>query len=492
MVVSRLLVTSDLPSYIGQFAGEALLLTFFSVIIAVILAAILLPLFNNLTGKQLMLPVAQPVFWGMTIGLLTVTGFVAGSYPALFLSSLNPVRVLKGSLKFTWGATFFRKGLVVFQFALSIILIVGMIVIYRQMDYIQTKNLGYNRENLIYIPIEGDLVKNYDLFKHQAGKETSILAVSKMRNSPTVIEHHTGSIEWPGKAADLNVSFADAVVGYDFVKTMKLTLKEGRDFSKDFGTDSASFILNETAVKKIGFQNPVGQTVTWGNRPGKIIGVLQDFHFNSMHQDIEPLIIRLDENWTWGTILVRTKAGKTKEAIAGLEKICKSLNPKFPFTYQFSDQEYDKLYRSEQVVSKLSNIFAFLAIFISCLGLFGLATFTAEQRTKEIGVRKVLGASIPNIVSLLSTNFLKPVVIAMFIAFPVAWYVMNNWLQDFAYKINIEWWMFAIAGVLAIGIALITVSFQTIKAAIANPVKVIKNRIKIISHDKKLFQNRLA
>jgi len=467
----RKVIGAHRSALVGQFAGEALLLTFFSVAIAVILAAILLPLFNNLTGKQLALPVAQPGFWMMIVGLLVVTAFVAGSYPALFLSSLNPVRVLKGSLKFTCGATFFRKGLVVFQFALSIILIVGMIVIYRQMDYIQTKNIGYSRENLIYVPIEGDLVKNYDLFKHQVGKETGILSVSKMRNSPTVIEHHTGSIEWPGKAADLNVSFADAVVGYDFVKTMKLTLKEGRDFSKDFGTDSASFMLNETAVKKIGFQNPLGQTVTWGNRPGKIIGVLQDFHFNSIHQDIEPLIVRLDENWSWGTILIRTKAGETKQAIAALEKICRSLNPKFPFIYQFSDQEYDKLYRSEQVVSKLSNIFAFLAIFISCLGLFGLATFTAEQRTKEIGVRKVLGASVSNIVSLLSTNFLKPVAIAMFIAFPVAWYVMNNWLQDFAYKITIEWWMFAIAGILAIGIALLTVSYQSIKAALGNPVK---------------------
>ncbi len=470
----RKVIGARRSALIGQFAGEALLLTFFSVTIAVILAAILLPLFNNLTGKQLALPVAQPGFWVMIVGLLVVTAFVAGSYPALFLSSLNPVRVLKGSMKFTWGATFFRKGLVVFQFALSIILIVGMIVIYRQMDYIQTKNIGYSRENLIYVPIEGDLVKNYDLFKHQVSKETGILSVSKMRNSPTVIEHHTGSIEWPGKAADLNVSFADAVVGYDFVKTMKLTLKEGRDFSQDFGTDSASFMLNETAVKKIGFQNPLGQTMSWGNRRGKVIGVLQDFHFNSIHQDIEPLIIRLDENWSWGTILLRTKAGETKQAIAALEKICKSLNPKFPFTYQFSDQEYDKLYRSEQVVSKLSNIFAFLAIFISCLGLFGLATFTAEQRTKEIGVRKVLGASVPNIVSLLSSGFLKPVAIAMFIAFPVAWYVMNNWLQDFAYKIDIEWWMFGIAGLLTIGIALLTVSYQSIRAALSNPVKSLR------------------
>jgi ABC-type antimicrobial peptide transport system permease subunit len=459
---------------IGQFIGEALLLTFFSVIIAVGLAGILLPAFNNLTGKELTLPVTQPVFWLSLIGLLIITGFVSGSYPALFLSSLNPIRVLKGSMKFSWGAIFFRKGLVVFQFALCIILTVGVIVIYRQMNYVQTKNLGYNRENLIYIPIEGDLAKKYDLFKEQAGRESGILAISKMRNSPTIIAHHTGSIEWPGKNPGLSVSFADAVVGYDFVKTMKLGLKEGRDFSKNFGTDSAGYMLNETAVKKIGYQNPVGQTISWGNRQGKVIGVLRDFHFNSLHEAIEPLIIRLDNNWNWGTILVRTKAGKTQEAITGLEKICKALNPKFPFTYQFSDQEYARLYKSEQVVSKLSNFFAFLAIFISCLGLFGLATFTSEQRTKEIGVRKVLGASVSDIVSLLSTNFLKPVAIAMLIAFPVAWYAMNYWLLDFAYKIDIEWWMFAIVGLLTIGIALLTVSYQSIKSAIVNPVKSLR------------------
>ena len=460
---------------IKQFIGEALLLTFISAIIAMVLAGSLLPMFNNLTGKHLLLPLTSTGFWVSLIGLLTITGLVAGSYPALFLSSLKPIRVLKGILKFNWSASFFRKGLVVFQFALSIILIVGMIVISRQMNYIQTKNLGYTRENLIYVPIEGDLVKKYDLFKQEVSKESSIMAVSKMRNSPTVIEHHTGSIEWPGKDPNVTVSFADGVVGYDFVKTMKLNLKEGRDFSKDFGMDSASFILNETAINKIGFKDAIGQSVTWGNRPGKVIGVLQDFHFNSMHENIEPLILRLDENWGWGTILVRTKAGKTKEAIAGLEKICKALNPKFPFTYQFSDQEYARLYQSEQIVSKLSNIFAFLAIFISCLGLFGLATFTAEQRTKEIGVRKVLGASVSNIITLLSTTFLKPIVIAMLIAGPPAWYAMDKWLSGFAYKVDFEWWIFPVAFSLTIGIALFTVSFQSIKSALINPVNSLRS-----------------
>jgi len=462
-------------SLIGQFIGEAMLLTFFSIVIAVVLSALLLPAFNSLTGKQLSLPVRQPLFWVSLTGLLAVTGFVAGSYPALFLSSLKPVKVLKGSLKFSRGATFFRQGLVVFQFSLSILLIVGMIVIYRQMGYIQTKNLGYDRENLVYIPIEGALTDKYGLFKEEISKQPGISSISKMRNTPTVIEHHNGSINWPGKDPNLMVSFADAVVGYDFVKTLKLQLQDGRDFSTAFGTDSASFLVNETAAKRMGYQNAVGQSISWGNRAGKIIGVLKDFHFSSMHQAIDPLIIRLDEHWGWGTILVRTHAGKTKEAIASLEKTCKSLNPGIPFTYQFSDQEFTRLYQGEEMVSRLAGYFAFLAIFISCLGLFGLATFTAAQRTKEIGVRKVLGASVPNIVAMFSGDFLKLVGMAMVIAFPIAWYAMNGWLQNFVYRVTVEWWVFAIAAAITIFIAMLTVSYQSIKAALSNPVKSLRS-----------------
>lgn len=461
-------------SLIGQFIGEAVMTTFISVVIAVMVSLLLLPAFNTLTGKQLSLPVGELNFWIAIIVLLITTGVVAGSYPALFLSSLKPIRVLKGSLKFSWSATLFRRVLVVFQFALSAFLIVATIVVYKQMNYIQTKNLGYDRDNLLYIPIEGDLVKNYEVFKQKAIGNSNIINVSKMRNSPTAIYHHNNSISWPGKDPNLTVSFVDGVVGYDLVKTMNLQLQIGRDFSKDFATDSVGFLLNETAVKKIGFTDAVGQSIAWGGRKGKVIGVLKDFHFTSMHQSIEPLIMRLDEKWNWGAILVRIKAGKTKEAIADLQKLGKELNPKFPFTYQFADLEFAKLYTSEAIVSKIANIFAFLAIFISCLGLFGLATFVAEQRTKEIGVRKVLGASAANIIALLSSNFLKPVAIAFVIAFPLAWYAMNNWLQDYAYRIKIEWWVFAISGMLTVCIALVTVGYQSIKAAIANPVKSLR------------------
>jgi putative ABC transport system permease protein len=461
-------------SLIKQFIGEALLVTSVAIIIALVLVLLLLPSFNMLTGKQLSLPLNHFNFWVMLIALLLITGLIAGSYPAFFMASFKPVRVLKGNLKFSLSNIFLRKGLVVFQFALSVMLIIATIVIYQQMQYVQTKNLGYNRENLLYIPIEGDLINKYEVFKQQALDNTAILNVSKMRNSPTDIEHHTSSIYWPAKDPNLNVSFADGVVGYDFVKTMNLQMLAGRDFSREYN-DSASYILNETAVNKIGFKNPVGQTITWGNHKGTVVGVLKDFHFNSLHQKIEPLVIRLDEKWGWGTILVRIKAGQTKQAIASLQSVCKQLNPEFPFTYQFSENEYANLYKSEAVVSRLSNIFAFLAIFISCLGLFGLAMFTAEQRKKEIGIRKVLGASAGNIVRLLSVNFLKPVAIAIVVAFPVAWIAMDNWLQDFAYRVHIGWLAFAIAGFTAIFIALIAISFQSIKSAIANPVKSLRS-----------------
>jgi ABC-type antimicrobial peptide transport system permease subunit len=459
---------------IGQFIGEAMLLTFLSFIIAFAIAIAILPVFNDLTGKQLMLPAWKNIFWIRLIGLLITVGFVAGSYPALFLSSLKPIRVLKGSLKFNWTTTFFRKGLVAFQFALSIIMITGMIVIYRQLNYMQTKNIGYDRENLLYIPLEGELSTKYSTFKEEATRLPGIKEISKIRAAPTMIGNHTGDIKWVGKDPNLVTSFVNTTVGYDFVKTMNLKLAEGRDFSKEYGTDSASFIINETAVAKIGYKDPVGKQIWWGNREGRIVGVLKDFHFASLHASIEPLIIRLDENRQWGTMLVRIENGKTKEGLVGLEKIYKTLNPKFPFTYQFSDLEFVKLYRSEQLVSKLSRYFAFLAIFISCLGLFGFATFAAGQRTKEISIRKVLGASVANILGLLSSNLMKPVIIAILIACPIAWYVMNNWLEDFAYKIMIGWWVFAIAGLITVGIALLTISFQVIKAAISTPVKSLR------------------
>ncbi len=459
---------------IRQFLSEALFIVLIAIIIALLLVMLALPQFNQLTEKQIRIPFDNLAFWLIITGLLVLTGVISGSYPALYLSSFKPVKVLKGLPKFSNSALWFRKGLVVFQFVLSILLIIGTIVISNQVNYIQTMNLGYDRENLLYVPLEGDLVSKYELFKNEVSNMPGIKDVSRITDNPTQIENGTGGVQWIGKDPNADIEFAQSAVGYDFTKTMHLQLAQGRDFSEDFPTDSVGYLINESALKIIGYKNPVGMPLTFWQKPGTIIGVLKDFHFNSVHTQINPIVLRLGENIEWGQALVRTQPGKTKEALASLEKVCKALNPKFPFTYKFSDEEYAKLYKNEQVVGKLADYFAFLAIFISCLGLLGLVMFTSEQRTKEFGIRKVLGARPVTLFNLLSKEFLLLVFIAMIIASPIAWLAMKNWLQDYAYKINISWWVFAIAGVTALFIALLTVSFQAIKAAVANPVKSLR------------------
>jgi predicted permease len=457
---------------IGQFLGEAMLLTILSVLTAMGILSLLLPTFNQLTGKHIELPFAQPAFLLALGGLTLVTGVVSGSYPALFLSSLNPVRVLKGTLKFKPEARFLRQGLVVLQFVLSILLIVGMIVVYQQLEYIQHKNLGYDRESLVHMPIEGEL--KFPTFRDELLKMPGVRRVSRIATPPTGLGGITWGVEWPGKDPNVIIFFAQNSIGYDFVKTMNVKLLDGREFSRAFATDTAAYLINQTAAKAMGLKDPVGQTITFWGKKGPIVGLIQDFHFESLHEAIKPLILRLEEAVPYGLVLVRTEPGKTREALDSMEKLSKQLNPKVPFTYAFTDDDYGKLYQSEQVVGKLVRYFAFLGIFISCLGLLGLAAFTAEQRTKEIGIRKVLGASVSNIVSLLSKDFIKLVLLANVIAWPLAWWAASSWLSNFTYRAPMAWWIFAAAGLAALLIALLTVSYQALKAALANPVKSLR------------------
>jgi hypothetical protein len=298
--------------------------------------------------------------------------------------------------------------------------------------------------------------------------------ISRITQTPTKIEMGTSGVEWEGKDPTSKPMFTPAAVGYDFIKTMGITLLQGRDFSKDFATDSVGYILNEQALKKIGYKDPIGKPLTFWDKKGAIIGVVKDFHFNSLKIPVAPLILRIGEQEEYGQALVRLHAGQTQTALTGLQQLWKQMNPRFPFTYQFSDDEFHKLYQTEMTVGKLSDCFAFLAIFISCLGLLGLAIFTAEQRTREISIRKVLGASINSIFQLLSREFLELVFLALLIAIPLAWYVMTKWLQAYYYRTSISWWMFVVAGMVSIGITLFTVSFQAIKAAISNPVKSLR------------------
>ncbi|HEY9001012.1 MAG TPA: ABC transporter permease [Mucilaginibacter sp.] len=460
---------------IKQFICESLLLTTIAVSVSLFLVVAILPLFNEITQKQIELPFNDVKFWAELLLITFITGIVSGSYPALFLSSFNPVKVLKRTLKLDSGTILFRKGLVVFQFVLSVVLIIGTIIISRQISYIQSINLGFDRENMIYIPLEGNLVKKYEVLKQEALRMPGIRSVTRAENPPTKISPSTVGVEWEGKTPGTSISFSDDIVGNDFTSTVKLKMVAGRDFSKDFPTDSTAYIVNEAAVKRFGYADPIGKSITMWGVKGKIIGVVKDFHFSSLHDQIKPLIIRYGENIDYGFAIVRTAAGKTKEALASLETITKQLNPDFQFTYTFSDDAYNKLYNNEQIVSKLSNGFAFLAIFISCLGLLGLAMFTAEQRLKEIGIRKVLGASVGSLFALLSSEFLVLVVIALIIATPVAWYAMDKWLQNFAYHEPMHWWMFALAGGIIILIALATVSIQSMKAALVNPIKSLRS-----------------
>jgi putative ABC transport system permease protein len=460
---------------IRQFIGEAMFTVFVSCLIALFIVFALLPLFNEITRKEIAMPIEIPDFWLSLLILTTLTGFIAGSYPALYLSSFNPVKVLKGTFRSGSGALLFRKGLVVFQFVLSVILIISTIIISRQVDYVQSMNIGFERENIIYLPIEGDLPGKYDVFKQNIINVPGVKNMTRMSAPPTSIVNSTGGVTWPGKDPSSVVQFTQAAVGYDFLKTLGIHLVEGRDFSESRASDSVGYIINETALKIIGYKNAVGMPLTQWGHPGQIIGVVKDFHFSSVHSPIKPLILRLNEHQQAGVAVVKIEAHRTADAIASLESICRELNPSFPFTFQFADEEYRAMYTSELIVKKLSNIFASLAIIVSCLGLLGLAMFAAEQRTKEIGIRKVLGASSLSLFNLLSKDLLIPVCIALLIASPVAWTVMNDWLSQYAYRIDFQWHVFIVAGALAILIALLTISFQTIKALIVNPATSLRS-----------------
>ena len=488
----RKVIGSSRGYLIGQFFGESLLLSFFALLISGLIVYLLLPVFNEFTGKHITAPFARPETWMVMTGLALVTGLVAGTYPAIFMSSMKPVRVLKGAITFTRNAIWVRRGMAVFQFGLSILLLIATIVMSRQTDFMQNVNLGFDKENLLYLQTEGALSKynGYMAFKEAAEKMPGVLLVDKSSEAPHkmsfLVDEDDGiretdkaddsAIKWEGKLKGEKVGFKPTSVGFDFLKLMDLGVVEGRGFSRDFATDSAdAFMINEQAVKEMGIKDPIGKWISAWNKSGHIVGVLKNYNINSLHERIRPLIIDVKEYENFGVVLVRTEAGKAKEAIASLQTVYKQINPDYPFSFRFVDEDTNKSYQSEQLMTKLSNLFAVLAIAISCLGLLGLIMFSAEQRTREIGIRKALGATVSSIVGLLSRDFVKIVILSFVIATPVSAWLMAQWLSGFAYKIELSWWIFASAGIVALLIALGTISVQAFQSARANPVESLRS-----------------
>ncbi len=463
-------------SLVGQFMGESLLMSLLAALLALVIVWLALPTFNLLFDKQLVLEPADPSLWVLSGGLVLVTGLLSGSYPALFLSAMRPITILKGFTNAGAGPTLFRRTLVVFQFSLSIFLIVGMLVVSAQMRYLRTKHLGLDRENVLYIPLEGALEQSpkSDLFRQEILRQPAVVSATLTNQLPVKVQNGTTDLRWPGKEPKQLVEVSTMNVGSNFIKTMNIDLVGGRDFRADSPADSSNYLINETAAKLMGMSDPVGQQITFNRGKGRVVGLMRDFHLNSMHQSIAPLVISyFPENTRY--LLVKTRAGQTQTALASLERIHKALNPNYPLDYHFVDEAYEKLYQSEQQVGTLVNYFGILAILISCLGLFGLAAFTAEQRTKEIGVRKVLGASVFGIVRLLSTDFVRLVLVALVLASPLAWWAARAWLGTFAYRTELSWSIFALAGLLAMVVALLTVSFQSVRAALMNPVESLRS-----------------
>jgi len=457
-----------------QFIGEAMLITLLSTVLALALVSLVLPAFNGFTGKSIGLPLGTAGFWIALAGLTVATGVLSGSYPALYLSAFRPVAVLKGT---PGGAKtpLLRKGLVVFQFVLSIVLITGALIVSRQIEYIRHKQLGYDRENLVYVPLSGNLVSHFNTFVSESLKLPGVTGVAGTSEDPTNLNNNSQDLVWLGKDPNFVPSISVLTVSYDLVRTLKLQLAQGRDFSHGMATDSNAYVINESAAAMMGMKDPVGKRISFWNHWGTIIGVVRDFHFQSLHEPIKPLIFRPGANDEMGMLVVRIRQGETRAALDGLARLCKEMNPKFPFTYTFSDEEFSRLYKSDELTGTLSSLFAMLAILISCLGLLGLSIFTVEQRTKEIGIRKVLGARAGLLFVLLSREFLVLIGIAFAFATPLAWWGMDRWLSGYAYRAPIGAGIFVVAGLAALATALATVSYQTWKAVRANPVKALKS-----------------
>ena len=459
---------------IFQFIGESLIISLVAFFVSILLAQILLPFYNDLVEKQLFIDYTSPSFWMFAIGLIFFTGIISGSYPAFYLSSFQPVKVLKGKVHSGKNGSLPRKILVTLQFGFSILLIIGTIVIYQQIQHVKSRDLGYEQENLITIEDSHEISTNFKAIKAELIQSGVVDGVTRSNSAITNINSNN-FLGWPGKPEDLRVIFATIAVEYDYTQSMGIKLLQGRDFSENFKSDTAAILINKAGLDLMGLKDPIGTKLDlWGGKR-ELIGIVNNVLMGDPNRPIGPMFFILDPNWI-NAITIRLE--KTKDLPASLskvEEIFKKYNPAYPFEYDFADVEFAKKFTTVEMTSRLATLFASLAIIITGLGLFGLAAFTAEQRTKEIGIRKVLGASVPGLVTLMSKDFSKLVIVSFLIAAPVAWWLLNNFLERYPYRIEISWWVFPLTGILSLAFALIIVSTQALRAAHANPVNSLRN-----------------
>jgi ABC-type antimicrobial peptide transport system permease subunit len=460
---------------IKQFFAESYLVVLLAFVFALLLVAVLLPMFNEVAGKKIGIPWLSPVFWLFNIVFILITGLVSGSYPALYLSSFQPLKVLKGTFRVGKLASVPRKVLVVTQFTVSVMLIIGTVIVYQQIQHAKSRPIGYTRNGLINLGMEPEIREHYEAIRSELKSAGAIEEMAASNSPLTQVWNTNGGFEWEGKDPNMAVDFPNNTVSYEFGKTVQWKIKEGRDFSREFATDSAAFIINESTVKFLGFENPVGKVLRWNGEPFTIIGIVSDIMQESPFYPIRPTLYHTSGYDNMYNLIMKLGPGQNvKKSLSSIEQVLKKYTPSVPFDYKFVDEEFGNKFRNEERIGKLSSYFAILAVLISCLGLFGMASFVAEQRTKEIGIRKVLGASIANLWRLLSTEFFLLVLLSCIIAAPIAWYYLDSWLKNYDYRIEIKWPVFIWAALAALLITLLTVSFQAIKAAIANPVKSLR------------------
>lgn len=473
----RKAIGSNRSSLIWQFITESLILSFLSTLIAVVILVLCIPFFNNLLNIKMALPTGEWYTWVIIFGIGAITGLISGSYPAFYLSSFQPIKVLKGRLKGGKSALPVRKILVVVQFSFAVFLITATICIYRQIRYVQNMGNGYDKNNLVEVPIEGSLDKKSDVLINDLKDKGAITNATTVSLSITQSGNNTWGVDWPGKDPNAKILFDVLNIGYDFVHTMGVKLVAGREFSKQYPVDTSgkTVMVNEAAVAAMHLKNPVGTLIKYHGDPATIVGVYKDFVRGSPYEKIPPMISGYGGNQAVTITLRLNPAHSITNNIDQLNRSLRAINPAYPPTINFVDSDFAKKFQNEKVLGMLSNIFGGLAVIISCLGLFGLATYAAEQRTKEIGVRKVLGATVANLVGLLSKDFLMLVLIAIVIAVPVSVWSLNKWLQNYEYHVSLSWWIMALASIITIAIALLTVSYQAIKAALANPVKSLRS-----------------